>query len=57
MSKLVKGTRVRTQTVDPLWNNQEGKVTSVHTNGMIYVELDGDRNGSWSFAESELVDV
>lgn len=50
-----KGTRVRTITENPLWNNQEGEVTSTHTNGMIYVKLDSSPHvGSWAFSESEL---
>lgn len=52
---LEKGTRVRTKTVDSEWDNLEGEVTSSHTNGMIYVKLDGTANtGVWSFAETEL---
>lgn len=33
----------------------EGTVTSSHTNGMIYVQMDAVPHiGSWSFSESEL---
>lgn len=58
-----KGTRVRVKDTNStsllvqeyLLPGNEGIVTSSHTNGMIYVQMDAMPNvGSWSYSESEL---
>lgn len=59
-NSLDKGTRVKLKVQEPyaqeyLADGQEGAVTSSHTNGMIYVQMDAMPSvGSWAFSESEL---